>query len=74
MLNFCNFIQVYVFTTNHHLNPSMVPSPSDLSAGGKLMQVHFFIPVFLRSLFKTFMHLWNSFRISIKLNFITQRA
>ena len=20
MLNFCDFIQVYVFTTNHHLN------------------------------------------------------
>ena len=22
MLNFCDFIQVYVFTTNHHLNRS----------------------------------------------------
>ena len=22
MLNFCDFIQVYVFTTNHHLNKS----------------------------------------------------
>ena len=22
MLNFCAFIQVYVFTTNHHLNAS----------------------------------------------------
>ena len=21
MLNFCDFIQVYIFTTNHHLNP-----------------------------------------------------
>ena len=21
MLNFCDFIQVYVFTTNHNLNP-----------------------------------------------------
>ena len=21
MLNFCDFIQVFVFTTNHHLNP-----------------------------------------------------
>ena len=22
MLNFCDFIQVYIFTTNHHLNYS----------------------------------------------------
>ena len=25
MLNFCGFIQVYVFTTNHHLNHNDVP-------------------------------------------------
>ena len=25
MLNFCDFIQVYVFTTNHHLNESKLP-------------------------------------------------
>ena len=24
MLNFCDFIQVYVFTTNHHLNQLIV--------------------------------------------------
>ena len=24
MLNFCDFIQVYVFTTNHHLNVSTI--------------------------------------------------
>ena len=23
MLNFCDFIQVYVFTTNHHLNSAV---------------------------------------------------
>ena len=23
MLNFCDFIQVYVFTTNHHLNSNV---------------------------------------------------
>ena len=26
MLNLCNFIQVFVFTTNHHLNPIKVNS------------------------------------------------
>ena len=25
MLNFCDFIQVYVFTTNHHLNQIKCP-------------------------------------------------
>ena len=24
MLNFCEFIQVYVFTTNHHLKPPSI--------------------------------------------------
>ena len=24
MLNFCDFIQVYVFTTNHHLKMKMI--------------------------------------------------
>ena len=26
MLNFCDFIQVYVFTTNHHLNETYIGS------------------------------------------------
>ena len=29
MLNFCDFIQVYVFTTNHHLKVQQIfPKPS----------------------------------------------
>ena len=27
MLNFCDFIQVHVFTTNHHLNSSYIKNP-----------------------------------------------
>ena len=27
MLIFCNFIRVYVFTTNHHLNPFLPGNP-----------------------------------------------
>ena len=29
MLNFCDFIQVYVFTTNHHLNTSIFSKSVD---------------------------------------------
>ena len=29
MLNFCDFIQVYVFTTNHHLNICLSIFPFD---------------------------------------------
>ena len=28
MLNFCNFIQVYLFTTNHHLKVYFAANPS----------------------------------------------
>ena len=28
MLNFCDFIQVYVFSTNHHLKPLLYTSTS----------------------------------------------
>ena len=30
MLNFCDFIQVYVFTTNHHLKGKQVASKVDV--------------------------------------------
>ena len=34
MLNFCDFIQVFIFATNHHLNPLMpgVPRSSDAAS------------------------------------------
>ena len=34
MLNFCDFIQVFVFTTNHHIKPraELRPKYSNLSA------------------------------------------
>ena len=32
MLNFCDFIQVYVFTTNHHLNVSAMAEHSAMYA------------------------------------------
>ena len=34
MLNFCDFIQVYVFTTNHHLKVGQGPTSLAVGAGG----------------------------------------
>ena len=32
MLNFCDFIQVYVFSTNHHLNETSLVAPIAIRA------------------------------------------
>ena len=35
MLNFCDFIQVYVLTTNHHLKPKSVRSKALMNKEGR---------------------------------------
>ena len=35
MLNFCDFIQVYVFSTNHHLNITTVRGPLDIVSSSR---------------------------------------
>ena len=42
MLNFCDFIQVYVFTTNHHLEWRLSLIPRSLSLYFILDQLKYF--------------------------------
>ena len=39
MLNFCDFIQVYVFTTNHHLNKDKSHIPKHFYVGKRKAQI-----------------------------------
>ena len=50
MLSFCDFIQVYVFTTNHHLN--LVPErTSGMKNENKGLRITYFINFLASSLF-----------------------